>query len=155
LGVNPLHALFAAKPRHISPYSPSCRSLLNYLYIDVTAVPGFAEDETVRALIDSEWFGATYWAARSAEYVDYGAVAACKRPVVEALFARFRSREISATATMGDAGRAFRDFQRDGAGALRDFAVFEALHEHFRRDGEAVSWRTWPAAMRNPRSVDV
>src|SRR5215472_16628746 len=90
LGVNPLHALFAAEPLHISPYSPSCRSLLNYLYIDVTAVPGFAEDETVRALIGGEWFAATYHAARCAAVIDYGAVAACKRPVLEALFHRFQ-----------------------------------------------------------------
>ena len=40
IGINPLHALFAAEPRHFSPYSPSSRVWLNYLYIDVTAVPG-------------------------------------------------------------------------------------------------------------------
>ena len=50
IGVNPLHALFAAEPRHFSPYSPSSRVWLNYLYIDVTAVPGFAEDEAAQAL---------------------------------------------------------------------------------------------------------
>ena len=50
IGVNPLHALFASEPRHFSPYSPSSRVWLNYLYIDVTAVPGFAEDEAAQAL---------------------------------------------------------------------------------------------------------
>src|SRR5262249_55110244 len=49
LGINPLHPLFAAEPLHISPYSPSSRRWLNYLYIDVSIVPGFAEDEAVRA----------------------------------------------------------------------------------------------------------
>ena len=49
IGVNPLHALFAAEPRHFSPYSPSSRVWLNYLYIDVTAVPGFAEDAAAQA----------------------------------------------------------------------------------------------------------
>jgi 4-alpha-glucanotransferase len=153
LGVNPLHALFAAEPLHRSPYSPSCRSLLNYLYIDVTQVPGFAEDETVRAMIDGERFAATHWAARSAEFIDYGAVAACKRPVLEALFARFRSRELDAAAS--DAGRAFREFQREGGGSLRDFAIFEALDEHYRGSGKRSSWRNWPAAMRNPRAAEV
>src|SRR5207237_6015692 len=43
VGINPLHALFAAEPRHFSPYSPSSRVWLDYFYIDVTAVPGFAE----------------------------------------------------------------------------------------------------------------
>ena len=66
LGINPLHALFAAEPLHFSPYSPSSRIWLDYLYIDVTAVPGFAEDAAVQSLMHSQWFGATHWAARSA-----------------------------------------------------------------------------------------
>jgi 4-alpha-glucanotransferase len=156
LGVNPLHALFAAEPLHISPYSPSCRGLLNYLYIDVTAVPGFTEDAGARALCESEWFGATRWAARSSALIDYGAVAALKRPVLEALFARFRSRELGpAEAATGDAGRAFREFQRSGGRQLNDFATFEALHEHERRHSETFSWRDWPAPMRNPRAAAV
>jgi 4-alpha-glucanotransferase len=156
LGVNPLHALFAAEPLHISPYSPSCRSLLNYLYIDVTAIPGFAEDAAVRALLGGDRFGATRWAARSAELVDYGAVAACKQPVLEALFDRFRRRELGANgAATGEAGRAFRKFQRAGGRALRDFAAFETLHEHFRRETSAFSWRDWPAPMRDPRASAV
>ena len=83
LGINPLHALFAAEPLHCSPYSPSSRIWLDYLYIDVTAVPGFAEDETVRSLTGGEGFAVTLAAARSAELIDYGAVAAGKRPVLE------------------------------------------------------------------------
>lgn len=156
LGINPLHALFAAEPRHVSPYSPSSRLYLDCLYIDVTAVPGFAEDETVRALVQGEWFGATHWAARSADLIDYGAVAACKRAVLEALFDRFRSRALSPDGSAkGTAGQAFRDFQRTGGRSLADFAVFEALHEHFMRDRRQFSWQSWPAAMRNPRSQAV
>ena len=60
----------------------------------------------------------------------------------------------AATAT-SDAGRTFRDFQRDGGLPLRDFAIFEALHEHHRREGEPFSWRNWPAPMRNPRGAGV
>jgi 4-alpha-glucanotransferase len=156
LGVNPLHALFAAEPRHISPYSPSSRSRLNYLYIDVTAIPGFAEDAAVRDLMAGAWFGATRWAARSAELVDYGAVAACKRPVLEALFERFRSRELGPDGlATGDAGRAFREFQRNGGRPLRDFAAFESLQEHFCRAGTDFSWRCWPVALRDPRGAAV
>src|SRR5213078_4041350 len=50
VGINPLHALFAAEPRHFSPYSPSSRVWLDYLCIDVTAVPGFAEDAAAQTL---------------------------------------------------------------------------------------------------------
>ena len=156
VGINPLHALFAAEPRHVSPYSPSSRSQLNYLYIDVTAVPGFAEDEAIRELIGGQWFGATHWAARSAELIDYGAVAACKRSVLEALFRRFQSFELGVNGTAtSTAGRAFRDFQKSAGQSLSDFAVFEALHEHHLREKRQFSWHSWPAPMRNPRSPEV
>jgi 4-alpha-glucanotransferase len=155
LGINPLHALFAAEPLHVSPYSPSSRSRLDYLYIDVTAVLGFAEDETVRALMQEHWFGATHWAARSADLIDHGAVAACKRPLLEALFRRFQSHDLDADGTARSAlGRAFRDFQQNGGQSLADFAVFEALHEHYIKE-QQFSWRSWPATMRNPRSSEV
>lgn len=65
LGVNPLHARFAAEPLHFSPYSPSSRTWLDYLAIDATAAPGFAEDDTVKTLVQGQWFGATRWAASS------------------------------------------------------------------------------------------
>jgi 4-alpha-glucanotransferase len=156
LGINPLHALFAAEPLHISPYSPSSRIWLDYLYIDVTAVPGFSEDETTRALTEGERFAATQASARSAGLIDYGAVAACKRPVLEALFQRFRSRELAADgAARSHIGETFRAFQRSGGQSLFDFAVFEALHEHYRRQTQAFSWRDWPTPMRNPRSPEV
>ncbi|HXO89280.1 MAG TPA: 4-alpha-glucanotransferase [Stellaceae bacterium] len=156
LGINPLHALFAAEPLHISPYSPSHRSWLNYLYIDVTVVPGFADDETVRALTGGEWFAATQAAARSSAVIDYGAVAACKRPVLEALFRRFRISEFGADgAARGRRGEAFREFQRRGGQALADFAVFEALDERYRADSRATGWRGWPRTMQDPRSPEV
>jgi 4-alpha-glucanotransferase len=64
VGVNPLHALFPAEPRHISPYSPSSRLFLNPLYADLGPL---SVDE-----------GA---------FVDYEAVAAAKRAAFEQRFA--------------------------------------------------------------------
>src|SRR6202011_3389255 len=85
-----------------------------------------------------------------AELVDYAAVAALKRPVLEALFRRFQAREAESPLRI-----AFREFQLMGGGALADFAVFEALHEHFMRAGAGFSWHAWPAPMRNPHSPEV
>jgi len=143
VGINPLHALFAAEPRHFSPYSPSSRAWLDYLYIDVTRVPGFAEDAAARALAPE----AAIAAARNAELVDYTAVATLKRPVLEALFQRFRKRRSGAI--VAD----FRVFKRDGGEALRNFAVFEMLHELWTQHGGLFSWHTWPKEMRDPRSA--
>ena len=152
IGVNPLHALFAAEPRHFSPYSPSSRAHLDYLYIDVTAVPGFNDDPAVRALAPE----AAIAVARAAEFVDYAAVAGVKRPVLEALFQGFRKQHLGAPGDAQDAlGASFRLFQQEGGTALAAFAIFEALHEHFSREGAEFSWRDWPAAMRDPNSAAV
>jgi 4-alpha-glucanotransferase len=165
LGVNPLHARFAAEPLHCSPYSPSSRTMLDYLCIDPAATPGFTEDEAVQQLIAGEWFGATRWAARSAELIDYGAVAACKRAVLEGLWRSFRGFDLGGDLGGGEFGadaaartpraREFRAFQRNGGRDLIDFATFEALHEHHCRERRGFSWRHWPAPMRNPRSREV
>jgi len=148
IGLNPLHALFAAEPRHISPYSPSSRVYLDYLYIDVTAVPGFADGAAAPAALA---------AAQASELVDYAAVAALKRPVLEALFRRFRSRDLGSDGRARTPfGEAYLAFQRDGGAALAAFATFEALHEQFmQREGGGFSWHEWPAAMRDPNSPEV
>jgi 4-alpha-glucanotransferase len=135
--------------------------MLDYLCIDPAEMPGFAEDQAVRQVIAGEWFGATRWAARSAELIDYGAVAASKRAVLETLWRSFRAVDLGG----GDPGggdasstgraREFRAFQRNGGRDLLDFATFEALHEHHCRDRRGFSWRNWPAPMRNPRSGEV
>ncbi len=140
LGLNPLHALFAAEPRHVSPYSPSSRSRLDYLYIDVTAAPGFEAADMPGA--------AALAGLRGAGEVDHAAVAAVKRPVLETLFRRLRDGK---SASLED----FRRFQREGGPALVAFATFEALHEHFYGNEGLFSWKDWPEPMRDPRSPAV
>jgi 4-alpha-glucanotransferase len=140
LGLNPLHALFAAEPRHISPYSPSSRSRLDYLYIDVTAVPGFEPADMPGAAVLA--------GLRAASEVDHAAVASAKRPVLETLFRRLRDAKSPAL-------DAFHQFRRDGGHALETFAIFEALHEYFYRGEGRFSWRDWPEAMHDPHSPAV
>ncbi len=146
VGINPLHTLFAAEPRHFSPYSPSSRVWLDYRYIDVTQVPGFAEETELRALAPDVLIAA----ARDAELVDYPAVAALKRPVLEALFRRLRAGEPGSVLAAD-----FAAFCREGGEALTRFAVFEALQEHLTAAGGAFSWHDWPAAMRDPHAPEV
>jgi 4-alpha-glucanotransferase len=143
VGINPLHALFAAEPRHYSPYSPSSRIWLDYRYIDVTQVPGYGAGGSPEP--------AALIAARQAELVDYPAVAALKRPVLEEAFRRFHA--------PGQAGAAlaqeFEAFRRDGGAALAAFATFEALQERFAASGGPPSWHNWPPALRDCGSPEV
>ncbi|MBV8652294.1 MAG: 4-alpha-glucanotransferase, partial [Alphaproteobacteria bacterium] len=153
VGVNPLHALFAAEPRHISPYSPSSRLFLNDLYIDVEAVAEFGEcDEAQRfaALPETQRALAQL---RDADLLDHAAVAALKRPVFEHLYQIFRRRHLGAELT--PRGEEFRVFQRGGGAALRNFAVFEALQEILIAQGVGFDWHNWPIAMRDPASPEV
>ena len=91
-----------------------------------------------------------------AELIDYGAVAACKRPVLEALFRRFRSHEFDGDGNAtGHLGKEFRNFQRSGGQSLIDFAIFEALHARHKRETGCFSWRDWPLPERDPNSAVV
>jgi 4-alpha-glucanotransferase len=150
VGINPLHALFASEPRHVSPYSPSSRAQLDYLYIDPSAVPGFADDEAIRGLAPESALNAV----RATELVDHAAVATLKRPVLEALYRRFCDIDLVEGAVTS-AGEAFRTFQRQGGRPLAAFATFEALHEHFNGNGGQFSWHEWPAELRDPNSEAV
>lgn len=160
VGLNPLHALFPADPNHFGPYSPSNRSFLNILAIDVTAVPDLSESAEARALIAGGDFQQRLAAARGAELVDYPAVSGLKLPVLERLYHSFRLLHLD-TAEPSARGHAFRAFQQ-GMGqqemgpALRRQAIFEALHEHlYHADPAQWDWHGWPEPLRHPNSPEV
>ncbi|MEI6557797.1 MAG: 4-alpha-glucanotransferase [Rhodospirillaceae bacterium] len=158
VGLNPLHALFAADPHHYSPYSPSHRGFLNVFYIDPVAVPELAECPEARDLIGSPAFQRALAGARASELVDYPAVAALKRPVLERLFRAFQTLHLEPAEAEEPSARAtaFRAFQAEGGEEMYRFALFEALHEHFfGSDFTRWNWQDWPAAYRDPASPEV
>ncbi len=153
VGVNPLHLLFPHNAAHASPYSPSSRAFLNPLYLDVEAVPEFAECEQARAAALSPEFRARLVALRETELVDYAAVANVKREVLERLHDSFRRRHLAADT---DRARAFRAFQRERGELLESYGRFEALGEEARRaDPAAWGWPVWPERWRRPDTAEV
>jgi (1->4)-alpha-D-glucan 1-alpha-D-glucosylmutase len=153
IGVNPLHALFPDDPTRISPYSPSSRCFVNVLYIDVEAVPEFAECEAARNLVASS--------------VSRAGCAACASPTKSTTR---RSRRPSArswphfTATSATsiwpttppAARAFRLFRAESGQTLELHARFEALQAHFQSDNPDVwGWPAWPEEYRDPQAPAV
>lgn len=153
IGVNPLHALFPHNPAHASPYSPSSRLFMNILYIDIEAMPEFADCPTAQRLTRSAAHQAQLQALRKAPLVDYVGVATAKRAVLEELYKHFRQKHLRSDTAYA---KAFRSFQARTGDTLDLHSLFEALHEHFYRlDAEFCGWPAWPEAYRNPESEAV
>jgi len=147
IGLNPLHARHLVHPEEASPYAPSSRLMLDPLYIDVQAVPGFAACAEAATAVAAADFRRRLEAARSARLVDYPAVLALKLPVLRHLHRQFRQ-QAGASVTGG-----FEDFMRSGGQALSRFCEFEALRLHLlETTGRIESWQDWPQAMRDPCS---
>jgi 4-alpha-glucanotransferase len=126
----PLLAAFLDEPFEPSPYAPVSRLFWNELYLDLDALAAS--------------IGAPKSAAPAAPppadgLVDYRAVAAARRRVLEALAARF-------VGTGGPRGAAGRDFARFVAETPRvdDYARFRAMGERTRK-----TWPLWPAPARD------
>jgi len=153
VGVNPLHALFPHNPEHASPYSPSSRCFVNVLYLDVEAIPDYAECEEALRQVRTPEFQSRLKALRAAELVDYTGVAQIKLPMLELCFVHFRNHHLAFSTLRA---QAFRAYQSAHAPALRRHALFEALQEHFHRaDPQVWGWLAWPEAYRDPAAAEV
>ena len=153
VGLNPLHALFPHNPPHASPYCPSSRLMLNVMYLDPRAMAELEQCPEAQRMVRDPQFQARLQALRDADLVDYGGVAAAKRPVLELLYSHFREHHLQG----GDArAAAFERFGAEGGEALRLHCLYEALQEHFfARDQGLWGWPVWPEAFRDPRSEPV
>jgi len=148
VGLNPIHALYPARPEHCSPYGPSSRTFLNVLYIDVAAVAEFDASIEAQSLVASADFAARLARLRVTDHVDYAGVAALKLPVLRMLHADFRARHVAAES---ERGRAFRAFVAQAGQPLVLQARYDSLSAHFGGSG----WRGWPPAFHNPDSPAV
>ena len=136
LGLSPVHALFTSDRTKISPYSPSSRLVLETIHIDPTAVPGFADSKAAR-LLSEPGRAARLAALRDLPLVDHAGVWAELSPVLEAMWDEARDAFAGPLAA----------FRREMGAPLEAHAVFEALSEHFRRQG--CGWLgDWPEPFR-------
>ncbi|MDQ3024897.1 MAG: malto-oligosyltrehalose synthase [Pseudomonadota bacterium] len=146
VGTNPLHALSLRNPGNASPYSPSSRLFLNPLYIDVEAVPDFAELAHAERGLAARWRKQSE-ALRNSAQVDYAGVAQCVRGMFDALYENFRARHL---ASVTPRARAFAQFRESRGGQLRRHALHEALAEF-----HGKAWRDWPEDFRDPDAAGV
>lgn len=153
VGVNPLHALFPDNPAHFSPYSPSSRSALNTLYIDVEALPEFHECAAAQALVAEPLFQARLRSLRAEELVNYPAVAAAKREVLDLLYRHFREAHLVESTVHA---QEFLRFRENAGATLERLTRFEILQAYFRSADPLVwGWPVWPQEYRDPDSSAV
>lgn len=153
VGLNPLHALFPADPGKFSPYSPSSRRRLNFLYIDVAAVPELGDSPEALRRLAEPGFQRQLAALRAAELVDYPAATRAKLEILDLIWNSFLKRHLDDARS--EPGRAFAAFLEREGESLREFTLFEALAEHFAATGVGAYWGAWPKAYRDPRSKEV
>jgi 4-alpha-glucanotransferase len=150
VGVSPMHASFLDVPEQASPYAPSTRLLLNVLTLDVSSVPGFAEDCAAQELMATQGFQRKLSACRESGLVEYATVASLKLAVLRVLYARAAGNPDS------HAWREFGSFRDAQGKPLQLGSVFQALRTHFAQTaGSQADWRTWPPEFQHPESPAV
>ncbi len=149
VGLNPLHALFSQEPDRASPYSPSSRLFLHPVYLDVEAIPDFAECSEARVAVEE--MAREIEAARRPAFVDYASVVKLKLTVLEMLFESFQRNHGTMGKEQNERKRDFMRFQEQGGDLLHRFSIFEALSEQY----AGKPWQEWPKSYRQPESKAV
>jgi 4-alpha-glucanotransferase len=136
VGTLPLLPVFLDEPYDPGPYSPVSRLLWNEFYVDVTAVPELADCPAAAAMLGSAGFREAVAAARRKRRVDYRAVMALKRGVIEKLCLTLAERG-------GPRHAALRRFERENHHAAA-YARFRAVMEK-----QGAAFYDWPERPRN------
>ena len=125
VGLNPIHALYPANPSACSPYGPSSRRWLNFIYIDVTALDGYQQAST-QAVVNDIDFQQKLQKARSTDLVDYELVTELKLNALEKVFAHQNSQYLSKNTKLN---KIFKAFVVEGGESLKTLAIYDALQE--------------------------
>jgi 4-alpha-glucanotransferase len=130
VGINPLHASHRSDPEAASPYAPTSRRFLNWLAIDIEALPEAADPDVQHYLAS---VSDDLRALRMKSFVDYTGVAMVKAPALKLCYA----------ALSGARTEAFGTYVTAGGEELRRFAIHEVLVARYGRNAA-----NWPAALR-------
>jgi 4-alpha-glucanotransferase len=146
VGVNPLHAPQPGTNADPSPYSPTSRLFLNFLYVNLESVPEMQDSPEAQALLASPDFQADLDRLRDSPLVAYPEVRPLKRKFLQILFTAFAANHGLPDAPHTPRGRDFARFVAEGGKALMNFSLFQALLDHQRRK----DWRRWPQDLQRP-----
>ncbi|MER2494137.1 4-alpha-glucanotransferase [Catenovulum sediminis] len=153
VGLNPLHPLFPANPAHISPYSPTSRSFVNTLYIDVHAISELNESKAGRELLESGHYKEKVAQLNQQELLDYPAVAKLKQQLLEIAYQHFVCEHQTKNTHRS---QKFDDFCDEMGAELDTLCTYDALYEHFHKQNPDVyGWKDWPAEYQQANSAAV
>ncbi len=152
----PLAACMATagdSPEPPNPYSPSCRSLLHVLFIDVEAIEDFTECDAINEIIEQTEFQARLTMIKERDRIDYGEICEIKSRILKKLWEYFHANHLYPETSRGTE---FRRFQKKRGETLRQFGLFSAIQEKFGSDEQyAAGWSSWPAVFRDCNSREV
>ncbi len=150
IGVNPLHAMCDDYPENASPYSPDCRTFYNYIYLDVTAVKEFKENEDIRSYYHSKSFQNKVVKNKRKGYVDY----AVTQELVDDILTKCYQKFISSGSFLDQSE--FNSFCHQHGEDLTMYATFRAICKHLSQKKPAPTrWEQWPEEFRHPESPAV
>ncbi len=136
-----------------NPYSPSSRSQLQVLFIDVTAIADFGECEAVNKIVEHPELQARLTRLRDQSQRDYAEVCTIKEEQLRKLWDCFYSNHLHPETARGTE---FRQFQEKEGETLHLFAVFTALDKKFSgEDRYKTGWQSWPVEFTDFSSQEV
>lgn len=151
VGINPIHAPVPAPEAAPSPYSPTSRLFLNFLYVNLEAVPELQDSPEALAWLASPGFAGLKSRLQAGELVDSPEIYRLKRRWLEQLYQAFLQVHGPPEAPRTLRGKEFARFLAEKGDSLTRFGRFCALTESFQKP----DWRRWPPEFQNPRSLAV
>jgi 4-alpha-glucanotransferase len=151
VGVNPLHAPAPQADADPSPYSPTSRLFLNFLYLNLEKVPELTACPEAQTLLASQEFQALKNRLQAAGLVAYPEIYRLKQKVLKWLSQAFSAQHGPPAAPRTPRGRQFARFLASQGDFLDKFGQFCALAEFL---GQS-DWRRWPEAYQHPESPAV
>jgi 4-alpha-glucanotransferase len=141
VGLNPIHALYPSNADACSPYGPSSRRWLNFIYIDVTTLDGYQQTSN-QAVINDVKFQQKLQQARAADLVNYQLVTELKLKALENVFEYQNSQYLSKNTKLN---KVFKAFISEGGDSLQTLAVYDALQESLAAQQKPFSgWPVFP-----------
>ena len=135
VGINPLGPMYAGGDRDVSPYRTLSREFVNYLYIDLRAVPEFKKSDAVQNLMKKPVFLSKIKKVHKAEFIDYLDVFGLKLSVLKLMYKFFYKNEIT---KKSERARYFEQFKKIEGDNLFNLCLYEALLEN--REPNPKEW---------------